>query len=535
MFRQILYRFAALVLLLAASAAQGMVFSSRPVLAVRHAGDPGFVLSIEPTGALDLQLAAERRQASIDTTLTMVPAFLATFLALFHLALFLFYPKARENLFYALAVAASAAMLFLDMVPVEPALRPRLLVSCILIVSFFGLLTYYTVRMPVLPRAWIAFGAVGGGLILLIFLHPHPPYSWIWPVYFGLTGLEILRMEATSRGTVGREGGPILLGGFSVLTLFLVLQVLIDSQLVRPVAGIYSVWVFGMFGFEVSMSLFLARSFARTNLHLERRLDEVRTLSEQVLRQRLLEAEHAHNASEIEAARALQLSMLPAALPAVAGLETAAAMLPASEVGGDYYDFRVEPDGSLVVAFGDAAGHGVAAGILVTAVKALFSTLGGGESLSSVLSECDRVLRTMQARPLHMCLALARLTPGSIVVCSAAMPPVLIRRAAGGEVEELGTGGRPIGSRLSGTWTEHRAQLAPGDTLLFASDGLAEQIDAKGNPFGYERLAEDLRVSAGLTPGEIVEALLARLAAWRGEREQGDDVTLVAFRINRSG
>jgi phosphoserine phosphatase RsbU/P len=147
-----------------------------------------------------------------------------------------------------------------------------------------------------------------------------------------------------------------------------------------------------------------------------------------------------------------------------------------------------------------------------------------------VLAEHDRVLRAMQSRPLHMCLTLARLTPRSISVCSAAMPPVLIHRAASGEVEELGHGGRPIGSRLVGAWTEHRAPLAPGDTLLFASDGLAEQLDPAENPFSYERLSEVLRASVGVPPGELVGRLLTRVAAWRGEREQGDDVTLVVVR-----
>ncbi|MES1245479.1 MAG: PP2C family protein-serine/threonine phosphatase [Acidobacteriota bacterium] len=511
-----------------------VVFSSRPdpVLAVRHTGAPGFVLSFEPAGSLGLQLAAGRRQALIDASVTLVPACLAAFLALFHLALFLFYPKARENLFYALVLASSSAVLFLKLNEVGPDLGGRLFLSGVLATSFFGLLTFYALRVPAFPRAWIAFGATAAGLVLLTFLLPKPPYNWIWPLYFGLMLAEIVRVEIGSRRTVRRGGGPFLLAGFLVLTLFLVLQILIDARLMGPVAGVvFSAWVIGMLGFELAMSLFLARSFARTSLHLERRLDEVQALSEQVLRQRLQEAEHARKAEEIEAARALQLSMLPAALPEVPGLETAAAMLPASEVGGDYYDFRVEADGSLVVAFGDAAGHGVAAGLLVTAVKALFSTLGGGESLSAVLAEHDRVLRAMQARPLHMCLALARLDPGSIAVCSAGMPPVLIRRAATGEVEELGAGGRPIGSRLSAAWARQRAELAPGDTLLFASDGLAEQLDAEGNPFGYEQLAEELRAAHGKAPGELVESLLARISAWRGEREQGDDVTLVAVRV----
>jgi serine phosphatase RsbU (regulator of sigma subunit) len=204
-------------------------------------------------------------------------------------------------------------------------------------------------------------------------------------------------------------------------------------------------------------------------------------------------------------------------------------MVPASEVGGDYYDFRVAPDGSLVVAFGDATGHGVAAGIMVTAVKALFSTLGGGESLSAMLAECSRVLREMRFKPLHMCLTLARVTPGSVTVCSAAMPPVLIHRAASGEIEELGLGGPPVGSRLTG-WSERSAPLAPGDTLLFASDGFAEQLDSADNPLGDERLAEVFRAAAGAPARELVERLLARVAAWRGGREQGDDITCVVVR-----
>jgi sigma-B regulation protein RsbU (phosphoserine phosphatase) len=282
-----------------------------------------------------------------------------------------------------------------------------------------------------------------------------------------------------------------------------------------------------MFAFEVSMSLFLARSFARTSLNLERRLREAH---EEELSRRLLEAEHARKAAEIDAARTLQLSMLPSKLPVIDGLETAAAMIPASEVGGDYYDFRTAPDGSLLVAFGDATGHGVAAGIMVTAVKALFSTLEAGGSLAVMLAEHDRVLCEMQLKPLHMCLTLARLTPNSITVCSAAMPPVLIHRAAGGDIEELGSGGRPIGSRLTGTWNELHAALEPGDTLLFASDGFAEQLDPADNPFGYERMEEVFGASAGQAPGEIVAALLACLAAWRGERQQGDDITLVVVR-----
>ena len=176
-----------------------------------------------------------------------------------------------------------------------------------------------------------------------------------------------------------------------------------------------------------------------------------------------MEAENRRKTSEIEAARALQLSMLPTALPAVAGLETAAAMITASEVGGGLLRFSNRLR-TAVSSWPSATppGTGVAAGLMVTAVKALFSTLGGGESLPAMLAECDRVLRGMQARPLHMCLTLARVTPRAVTICSAAMPPVLIHRAGSGEVEELGLGGRPIGSRLAGGWSEAERRARAG-------------------------------------------------------------------------
>ncbi len=529
-------------------------FSSRPhhVLAVRHTfpsagsrdrnGNLGFLLSVERRDAAALQAADVRHWSMRLAVFTAVPAFLA----LFHLALFRSYPKARENLFYALTMVASAGIVASDLglgrseSRLWSALANRLTLTSILATIFFSLLTYYAVRTRVFPRTWIAAAVVGAALAILTWVLPERLYDWIWSAYFGLMVIEILRVEA-SGATVAREGATILLRGFVLLGVVILAQVLMEFGLIPTLSGMRGIYMFGLLAFQMAMSLFLARSFGRTSLHLERRLDEVHALSEQVLAQeraaheqelsrRMLEAENARKTGEIEAARALQLSMLPASLPAVEGLETAAAMVTASEVGGDYYDFRVAPDGSLVVAFGDATGHGVAAGAMVTAVKALFSTLGGGASLSGVLAECDRVLRQMQVKPLHMCLTLARVTPRSVTLCSAAMPPLLIHRAASGEVEELGVGGPPVGSRLSGVWTEHSVPLAPGDTLLFASDGFAEQLDAAEKPFGYERLAEAFRAAADASAGELVERLFARVAAWRGEREQGDDVTLVVVR-----
>jgi serine phosphatase RsbU (regulator of sigma subunit) len=530
-----------------------VVFSARPdhVLAVRysHAAVPasqqvekgiGFTLVLG--GATTS--AVEWRDTALQAALFTVPVFLA----LLHLAFYWFNPRTHENLFFAACMAVFALMVFRDFeggraaMPSQMELLNRLAAPGPIALILFGLLTYYAVRTRPFPRSWIAFAAAGALLIPACLLDPET-FSPSWYFYLAAMLAEIVRIEVRGK-PVEREGVAILLVAMAVQAVFVVLQLLINLGIVPRIGGISGVYVFGMLAFAVGMSLFLAYSFARTSFHLERRLAEVETLSGQLLeqertahanelRQRLLEAENARKGKELEEGRALQLSMLPPSVPEVEGLDIAAAMTTASEVGGDYYDFRSTPDGSLVIAVGDATGHGVAAGIMVTAVKAVLATVGGEPSLPTMLSECDRVLRGMNVRPLHMCLTVARVTPRAVAICSAAMPPVLICRATTGEVEELGVGGLPLGGRLSPAYQEESAPLAPGDTLLFATDGFHELQDPADNALGFEGAKKALRRAGGVAAREVVERLITTVVNWRGEREQADDITFVVVRVRR--
>ena len=528
-----------------------VVFSARPdhVLAVRYshvavpASHPvetgiGFTLTL----GVAKTAAAEWREIALRAALFTVPVFLT----LLHLAFYWFNPQTRENLFFAACMAVFALMVFRDFenaratMPSQMELLNRLAAPGPIALALFGLLTYYAVRTRPFPRSWIAFVAAAALLIPACFLDPGT-FSSSWYLFFAAMLAEVVRLEVRGK-LVEREGVTILLISMAVQAVFVVLQLLINFGVIPPIGGITGVYVFGMLAFAVGMSLFLAYSFARTSFHLERRLTEVQTLSGQLLEQertahtrelqtRLLEAENARKDKELEEGRALQLSMLPLAVPEVEGLDIAAAMTTASEVGGDYYDFRMTPNGSLVIAVGDATGHGVAAGIMVTAVKAVLATVGGEPSLATMLSECDRVLRGMNVRPLHMCLTVARLTPRSVTFCSAAMPPVLVCRATNGEVEELGIGGLPLGGRISTGYQEQNASLAHGDTLLFATDGLYELLDPAGNAFGFEGAKESLRRATGAPASEVVASLTADVSAWRGHREQDDDITFVVVRV----
>ena len=141
-------------------------------------------------------------------------------------------------------------------------------------------------------------------------------------------------------------------------------------------------------------------SFALENIHLiERAIEDARSRQE-------LEAEDEQRARELEGARKLQLSMLPKSVPQLPYMDIATYMKPAAEVGGDYYDFHLADDGTLTVAVGDATGHGLKAGTVVSAMKSLFRSFAAEPEIVPVFNRSSRVLKEMNLRSLFMGLTM---------------------------------------------------------------------------------------------------------------------------------
>ena len=482
--------------------------TTSPVLAVRHACagcERGFLLRIEPPRARTHRIAA----GILSTVLAVVPLVLA----FIHLGLYLSDRRTRENLFLALTLASFSAIVATDGLAElrgeYPAmlLAGRLVTPAIIASVFFSLMTYYVIRRKPFPRTWIAFALTGAIAAVVAFFTPvNAIRNTIWSLYFVLLIVEVIRLEV--KAPTRTEGGmrPLLVG-MTILQVAIVLQVLVVAGIIPGGFPWGNVYYVGLIAFAIGTSVFTVNTFALTRRRLER------------------------NEGEIESARKLQEAMLPKELPAVEGIGVAAWLSTATEVGGDYYDFREPPAGGLLVVIGDAAGHGLAAGAMVTAIKALFAGVRGDEDLAEFLAKTDAVLRRMDLRLLHMCLSLVRITGSTIEVCSAAMPPVLIRRASTGAVEELGAGGLPLGGRLRGTWESRTAELRPGDTVLLASDGLAELLDPTGEPFGFEEVGAMLeRVGEG-SAQQTLDRIIAEAAKWQAGASQADDITLVVMSI----
>ncbi len=255
-----------------------------------------------------------------------------------------------------------------------------------------------------------------------------------------------------------------------------------------------------------------------------------RMIAEASLRQEL-EAENEVRAKELEGARQLQLSMLPQALPQLPHLDIAAYMKPATEVGGDYYDFHLSDDGVLTVAVGDATGHGLKAGTVVTATKSLFNHLAQESEIPAILQQSSRALKRMNLRPLFMAMAIAKVKGYQLTLGSAGMPPALIYRAARRVVEEVALRGVPLGSLTDYAYRESSLCLGPGDVVVLMSDGYPERFNGKNEMLDYGSAKSVLLEIAILPPQEIIEVFVKIADKWAEGRAQDDDMTFVVMKV----
>jgi serine phosphatase RsbU (regulator of sigma subunit) len=273
------------------------------------------------------------------------------------------------------------------------------------------------------------------------------------------------------------------------------------------------------------MSVAGPTTFAIENARLvERMIAEARRREE-------IEVENEQRAKELEEARQLQLSMLPKQLPQLPNLEIAAYMKTATEVGGDYYDFHLTDDGTLTVAVGDATGHGLKAGTVVTAMKSLFHCFADEPELLPAMNRSSRVLKQMNMRSLFMGLTVIKLRGHSLKISSAGMPPMLIYRSQEQAIEEVLIKAMPLGSISGYTYREEKFTVLPGDVVVLMSDGLPERFNPEGEMFDYDRVKEELTQAAVRSPRQIIERLAAAGEAWAKGRLQDDDITFVVLKL----
>jgi sigma-B regulation protein RsbU (phosphoserine phosphatase) len=198
---------------------------------------------------------------------------------------------------------------------------------------------------------------------------------------------------------------------------------------------------------------------------------------------------------ELEVAAEIQAHLHPQVFPDFPGFRLAARSLPSRQVAGDAYDVLVA-DGRLTVIVADVSGKGVGAGMIAAGIHASVRLLSETEpSLAGVASRINSYLVGATEDNRFATFAMVWLgADGSLTAVNAGHCPVLIRRRTG-QVEQIRSGGLPLGILERATYRETTSRLEPGDLLLLYTDGLTEAENPSEEEFGIERVEQ---VVAGL-------------------------------------
>ena len=237
---------------------------------------------------------------------------------------------------------------------------------------------------------------------------------------------------------------------------------------------------------------------------------------------------------EVELAAEVQRLFLPRSDPETAGFEIAGAMHPARVVGGDYYDYLARPDGRMRLVIADVSGKGVAAALLMSATAAAVQLeTNEPRTLCEVASHLNKELYALQDDGRFVTMLLGELDPrtGQLKYINCGHNPALLVRRDGGEAVWLHASWTPVGMSPEMDCSLEEIRLAPGDIMVWYTDGLTDASDRDAKEFGTERLLESVRQHSSESAREICDQLWRDVAVFTQRDSLDDDLTLIVIKM----
>ncbi len=245
----------------------------------------------------------------------------------------------------------------------------------------------------------------------------------------------------------------------------------------------------------------------------------------------LVEKDNFRKTKELLEAQELQLSMLPRHTPFYPGYEIALCSEPATEVGGDYYDYSFAKHyKELILVLGDATGHGYKPSVLVATAKSYFQSLAGKIENEQLLRQISEAIYSLKVRGLYMALSLLKIDGDLITVVSSGMPPLYYYQAKTNEVQECRLQGMFLGVGPKVAVNKKVFRMHRGDALLLMTDGLAEVQDSTGELLGFEALKSKIAEFATYGSKELIKELIKEGMSWKGDGDWKDDMSLIVIK-----
>ena len=250
----------------------------------------------------------------------------------------------------------------------------------------------------------------------------------------------------------------------------------------------------------------------------------------------LVELKKARDAlwSEMELAKRIQTALLPDR-GKIRGYEIAAAMFPAEEVGGDYYDIIETPKGDKWVTIGDVSGHGVDSGLIMMMAQTSISAMVGNCSEcqpSEVLRRVNHVIKENIARlgSDHYMTMMAIHLNESQITLAGKHQDIIIYRSALNKTEAISTNGTWLGitDNIEEYLTDYTEKIEYGDIVLLFTDGITEAANKDGEMYGQERLEQSFNQFADLPVNRLCDKIVEDVKDF--QEEQFDDMTLVVIK-----
>jgi len=238
--------------------------------------------------------------------------------------------------------------------------------------------------------------------------------------------------------------------------------------------------------------------------------------------------------TELETAREIQSSILPANVPEFENLRIAASYHPMAAVAGDFYQFVRTDNNHLGVLVADVSGHGIPAALISSMIKvAMQSVVGLAADPAQVLGGLNRILSTDLRGQLTSAAYLWIDAENHNVRYSAAgHPPLLCWRDSCGELQHIESNGLLFGVAQDSEYPVCNLAVEPRDRFLIYTDGLVEPENACGESFGDRRLEQVVRDNRSQPAFDLMQQLLSELRKWQPtSTSQQDDITLIVVDV----